>query len=444
MKIQSYNKPLFEVLISGLYKETIKYAIVGDYQNLPESVGHDIDLWTNDLEAFRKVLFEAACSTGFKVIIDNQTANGCNVAIYKREGETIYLMKFDVMVDTSWKSFLTLVDKYVMAENIIPFKDFYVANPESEAVMHFLYPLFEWGKIKKDIYKEDIYRYYKSDIFKKCFTNLWGESTANEVLKLISEKKWEEIQKRMSRLKKKAFVRSFFKYGIYSNLLSAAYHTIRRKFKPSGKVLAFCGLDGAGKTTILDEMNDMFTDLLKSKKVFYGYWRPYVIPEIRELFGKKNSKAGIDKQAQKGVTVKEPEKKPKGKVASIVKLLYYWLDFMLAGNKYGSIHQRGGMVLFDRHYIDMAVHPLRFEMGLSRSFILFMYKFIPKADYTFFLYCTPEEILKRKEEFTKAEIAQMTTDYMEAGKKIKNFVPIHTNTTIAEEIDEILSYVAIR
>ena len=248
----------------------------------------------------------------------------------------------------------------------------------------------------------------------------------------------------MGLLKKKALFRGLFKSTTWKNIFKAAYYTIRRKIKPSGKVLAFCGLDGAGKTTILDELNGIFVNLLKSKKVFYGYWRPYVIPEIRELFGKKNSKDGVDKQAQKGVTIKEPEKKPKNKLVSIVKLTYYWIDFMLAGLKYGSIHQRGGMVLFDRHYVDMAVHPERFEMGLPRRVILFLYRFIPKADYTFFLYCTPEEILKRKEEFSKEEISQMTKDYLEVGKNIKNFVSVHTNTTIAEEIDEILSHVVLK
>lgn len=444
MQILSYNKELFKILISGLSNDSINYCIIGDYHNLPESVGHDIDLWTDDVACFRKVLFEAVEATGFKVIIDNQTANGCNVAIYKREDNIIYLMKIDVMVDTAWKSVITLVDKDMMAGNIMPFKDFYVANPESEAVMHFLYPMFEWGKIKKDVYKEDIHRYYKSDIFRKCFTTLWGESMAIEVLNLIENKKWDEIQKRMPCLKRKALVNSLFKCCTYKNVLRAFYYTIRRKLRPSGKVLAFCGLDGAGKTTILDEMNDMFKDLLKSKKVFYGYWRPYVIPEIRELFGKKNSKDGVDKQAQKGMTVKEPEKKPKNIITSFIKLCYFWLDYILASCKYGGIHERGGMVLFDRHYVDMAVHPQRFEMKLPQWLILFMYRFIPKADYTFFLYCTPDEILKRKQEFTKEEILEMTDNYIKCGRKIKNFVPIHTNTTLEEEIDEILSHVAIK
>ena len=442
MNIHNFNKQFFLLLIEKLNQSKVKYCIVGDYKNLPESVSHDIDIWTNDVYGFREVLFEAIYKTEHRVLIDNRTANGCNVAFYKREGEVIIAMKIDVMTDTSYKSIFTLVDNRMTSENIMPYKNFFVANPESEAVMHFLYPLFEWGKIKKDVYKEAIQKYHKASIFKQTFTKLWGAATADELLKLIEAEKWDKIVGMMGTLKKKAMLRALLKYSTWKNVFKATYYTLRRKFKPSGKVLAFCGLDGAGKTTILDEMNDMFVGLLKSKKVFYGYWRPYVIPEIRELFGKKNSKSGVDKQSQKGVTVVEPEKKPKNAGVSFVKLCYFWLDYMLSGRKYGSIHQRGGMVLFDRHYIDMAVHPQRFEMRLPQWLILFLYKFIPKADYTFFLYCTPEEILQRKQEFTKEEIQGMTNDYIKVGKSIKNFLPIHTNTSIVEEIDEILTHIS--
>ena len=90
----------------------------------------------------------------------------------------------------------------------------------------------------------------------------------------------------------------------------------------------------------------------------------------------------------------------------------------------------------------MAVHPYRFEMAISKKIILFLYRFIPKADYTFFLYCTPDEILQRKQEFTADEIKAQTEMYLEVGKSIRNFMPIHTNKTITEEIDEILSHIA--
>lgn len=442
MKINNCSKDFVVALFDGLNVKKIRYAVGGDYDLLPNAVGHDIDLWTDDVKEFRKVLFDTIIKTGHHVLIDNRTANGCNVAFYRRNSETLTFMKIDVMVDTSYKSVLSLVSKDATAKSIVPYKQFYIMNSEIEALAHFLYPMFEWGVIKKDIYKEDIQKYCLSDMFKVSFRKLWGEKTSQEVIVMIKDGKWNEIEESMGRLKRIAILRGLFRKNTWSNAFKALYYTGQRWFKPSGKCLAFCGLDGAGKTTILDELNDIFVSLLKKKKVYYGYWRPFVIPEIRELFGKKNSKDGIDQTAQKGKTIVEPERKPKNKLVSLVKLLYYWIDYMLAPFKYGGIRSRGGVVLFDRHYVDMAVHPHRFEMGISRRLILFFYRIVPKADYTFFLYCTPEEILKRKQEFTADEIKKQIDNYMEVGKSIRNFVPVHTNTTIEEEIDEILSHVA--
>jgi thymidylate kinase len=116
---------------------------------------------------------------------------------------------------------------------------------------------------------------------------------------------------------------------------------------------------------------------------------------------------------------------------------------MLGSFKYGGIRRRGGIVMFDRHYIDMIVHPNRFSMSLSSRIMLWFYKFIPKPECTYFLYCTPEEIFERKHEFSASEIIQQTNSYMAIGKEIHSFAPIHTNSTIAIEIDEILSHLVI-
>lgn len=444
MKVTSFNKEFFAHLVDCLKNNTVQYCVIGDYENLPELVGHDLDMWTSDIKRFRRCLFNTIQECNFKVLIDNRTANGCNVAFYRRDGEEITLMKIDVMKDTSYKSFLTLVDKLLMARNAIPYKNFYVANPSSEALMHFLYPMFEWGKIKKDSYKESIIRECHSAIFFATLKKLWGKSKATDVLNLVKNGDWDAISKQMPYLKKLAFLRFLINPKNWIEIVRMSYYAIARFFKPSGKCLAFCGLDGAGKTTILDELNSMFVDLLKSKKVFYGYWRPFVLPEIRELFGKKNSKSGIDKECLKGRSVDEPEKKPKNPVVSLIKLSYYFVDYCLASLKYGKIRNRGGMALFDRHYIDMVVHPQRFEMKLPRWIILFLYHFIPKADYTFFLWCTPDEIYQRKQEFSKEDILRQTEEYRKVGCSIKNFIPIHTNRSIAEEVDEILSHVALK
>ena len=441
MTIKNCSRDFVEVLFAGLNTKGIRYAVSGDYDKLPEAVGHDIDLWTDDVIGFRKCLFDAIKESGHHVLIENRTANGCNVAFYKLDGDTLTFMKIDVMKDTAWKSILTLVDKGTTAQSVVPYKDFYIINPEGEALGHFLYPMFEWGFIKKDSYKHDIKKYCHSEIFVSAFRKLWGENISKEILSLIETEQWDEISCRIGRYRRIALLKGLLRKDTWQNIFSTTYYMLYRWVKPSGKCLAFCGLDGAGKTTILDELNDIFVGLLKSKKVYYGYWRPFVLPEIRELFGKKNSKAGIDRDSQKGKTILEPERKPKNKLVSLVKLAYYWVDYVLALLKYGGIRNRGGIVLFDRHYVDMAVHPQRFEMNISQRIILALYRLIPKADYTFFLYCTPEEILQRKQEFTAEEIVEQTEKYMNVGNHIKNFIPIHTNKSIAKEIDEVLSHI---
>jgi len=196
--------------------------------------------------------------------------------------------------------------------------------------------------------------------------------------------------------------------------------------------MVFCGLDGAGKTTILNTMHEMFIDLLKSKKVFYGYWRPFCIPEIKKLL--RCAKYGDSSNK----TLMVHERPPKGKIVSLLKLLYYCFDYMLGPIKYAGIRNRGGVAMFDRHYIDIIVHPQRFELGLPKSCIRFFYKFLPKPDFTFFLWASPEVIHSRKMEFTHEQINDQIKAYHTAGSGIKNFIPIETNRTVTEEIDEIL------
>ena len=43
MNIYNYNRDFFVCLIGRLNSIDLNYAIIGDYQNLPESISHDID-----------------------------------------------------------------------------------------------------------------------------------------------------------------------------------------------------------------------------------------------------------------------------------------------------------------------------------------------------------------------------------------------------------------
>jgi thymidylate kinase len=347
-------------------------------------------------------------------------------------------MKIDVMSDTSYKSFLPLVPSEIIEKNVKSYKTFYVANEEVEAAMHFLYPLFEFGKIKKEKYKDEIKRNYKSTTFIFSLENLFGEKKTDILLKLIATGEWEQIEKNMKPYKRIALFRFFLQSTSYVRFFKGLASNLLRMVKPSGYVLAFCGLDGAGKTTILNNLNQIFVDVLKQKKVFFSYWRPYLLPELKVLFGKKKNTESDTP------IVMVMDRKPRNKVFSIIKLFYYVFDYIFGSLKYFDKSKKGGVALFDRHYIDTVVFPYRFEMSLPESVFLFFYKFMPKPDITFFLWASPDEIHKRKVEFTKEEIQRQIDDYISVGSKIKGFVPIETNKTIIEEIEEILYHISQR
>jgi thymidylate kinase len=434
IKIKNFDKIFFETFISSL--KELKYCIIGDYDNLPNSIGHDIDIWTNDVDLLIKKIKNTCNELQFRILILNRTANGVNIVCYKKILDSLVIMKIDVMSDTSYKSFLPLVPSKIIEKNIKPFNSFYVANQGLEAAMHFLFPLFEWGTIKKEKYRKEIKSNYKTSTFTTSLQNVFGKTRTDILINLIAADDWEQIAKRVKIYKLIALASFFLKPQAYDRFFKGLFRNLYRFFKPSGFVLAFCGLDGAGKTTILNNLNKIFINVLKENKVFYSYWRPYLLPELKELFGKKNNKKSSTP------VIMATDRKPKNIIISMVKLLYYVLDYIFGSLKYIGKSKKGGVVLFDRHYIDTVVFPNRFQMYLPKSIFLFFYKFMPKPDITFFLWATPDEIHRRKIEFEKEEIKQQIEDYISVGNKIKGFTPIETNTTITEEIDEILHHIS--
>ena len=438
MIIFNFDKIFFETLIDSLNASRVNYCIIGDYLSLPEKINHDIDFWTDDVSLFHRILKKVVKQQNFRIFIDNQTINGFNFAFYKRDGKDFILMKIDVFKNTSYKSLITLVDTKTIRENRISVKNFFVVSLECEAIMHLLYPLLEWGGIKKEEYKTDIANRCGSKVFQNVVIKCFGKSNAEILRTLVENHDWEKLQSLTPQLRRSLIVRSLFRPYFGLAFAQLIFSHLKRMVYPSGHYIVFCGLDGAGKTTILDTMNQMFVNLLKSKKVFYGYWRPFCIPEIKKLLRRNK------KDEPSGKVLDANERPPRGKIISLFKLFYYCIDYMLGPFRYAGIRNRGGIVMFDRHYIDIIIHPQRFEMGLSEKVLRFFYRFIPKPDSTFFLWASPQEIHHRKAEFTYEQIEDQIKHYNNVGNQIKNYIPIETNKTVPEEIDEILFHITQR
>lgn len=168
-----------------------------------------------------------------------------------------------------------------------------------------------------------------------------------------------------------------------------------RKPTPCAPVVAFVGPDGAGKSSLI-------ANIAKSNpppftKVVPRRWAPGFLPPLWLLAGKAKQKPNAE-------GLYPPRRKP-GRFYWF-RLLYRFTDFLLG--YYMKDHadaNRRCLVLYDRHFLDILVDPVRFGLSSNKG-AKFLYRFVPKPDLIILLKDTPERIYARKPELPRDEIEQ--------------------------------------
>lgn len=192
---------------------------------------------------------------------------------------------------------------------------------------------------------------------------------------------------------------------------------IRNKFKVimdrynTQKVttIAFLGPDGAGKSTIIDEL--IADDIFINKYYFH----------LKPVINKNNS----------NINVNDPHNKNEySNFKSTLKLIYFvfiynygWLK-----NIYFKKLKSAPVIIFDRYFDDIFVDKKRYRINQNIKSAKFLRKLIPSPDITFVLSTNPEVIFKRKQEVTYQELERQTLAYHELGKE-KGFINIDVNNT---------------
>lgn len=213
-------------------------------------------------------------------------------------------------------------------------------------------------------------------------------------------------------------------------------------FYNHGITITFSGVDGAGKSTVLEEVKNILQNKYRQRIVVIRH-RPSILPIISALrFGRK-------KAEEKAKNMLPHSGNNKNILSSFFRFLYYYLDY-LVGQVYVYFRYtiRGYTVLYDRYYFDFIIDAKRSNISLSRNFIRMGYNFIFKPDVNFFLYAEPEIIRKRKQEMDVHDIRQMNDDYRqlftELGKtnKKRRYVSINNvdlNATIHIVMNEYMN-----
>jgi thymidylate kinase len=218
--------------------------------------------------------------------------------------------------------------------------------------------------------------------------------------------------------------------------------TIKDWFQWDGIVVTFSGVDGAGKSTIIENIKAKVEKQMRCRTVVIRH-RPSMLPILSAW------QHGKQKAEELSMQNLPRQGKNNNSFSSLIRFAYYYFDYFF-GQFYIQLKyvSRGYVVLYDRYYFDFVHDARRSNIALSKSFTEPFYSFLMKPKLNFFLTAPADLILKRKQELSAETIneltAEYTTHFAKLSKKfsnskylvVSNIVLDDTINTIYNHIDQ--------
>ena len=429
-----------------LEKSNIRFFIIRNYEGLPDkntSKDVDIILKYGTAKAAERILKDVFKRNGlsyyYRVIIEESYL--CR-AISEKGDFAIHIDLMNGYINRGVELF-TFEELY---SQTIDYNGFRVLNELYNGVMLFIYKQFGYKKpILKDSYKDTIYNcWLHYPEFSSILEKMLGKNTYSKVSECIKQKDFDGMLAYSPMVSKQ-----LRKYSNCSSFIINQYRRMRfviqkvnrivfqyRKYEKSFSVMA---PDGTGKTTFLTQLLNrlafLYVDAPNNTGRFHLYhFRPSLFPNLGEV----GEKARIMKQ---DTDFTNPHRaKPAGLVSSLIRITYYWMDYVLGWMYYTRRDVQYDLyTVYDRYSYDLLVDPRRTRLKLPywvrRCFVACM----PHPKINFFLKASPDVIIKRKAELTHDEIIRQVSAYERLSVR-KNVITIDANRCMDEMIDEALPH----
>jgi thymidylate kinase len=204
---------------------------------------------------------------------------------------------------------------------------------------------------------------------------------------------------------------------------------VRRWLKPSWPWVAILGLDGSGKTTVLNELSATLSPVPFSR-IDVIHRRPGIIYPLKDGTGS---------------TIDHYGKPPHGQLISTVKLAILVLDWVLGYLSKAVQPRQGYLLLSDRHaLLDLLVDPFRYRYAGSSGLVRFAMRFVPMPDIVLLLDAPVHILQDRKQELTAHEATRQREAYLGLVRELPNSSIVDAARPIERVVAEVKQLILAR
>lgn len=423
-------------VFNDLTQSEIPWMVAKNYEGLPNlNYSKDVDILVDKkffLKA-HKTISSALKAHYFNRVVMVEYPNALCSVFFNTSRGCCYSIKIDLVNGVSWRgaSFLSFFDLYKKREKKL---DFFVSGEFLNGFLLWFYPLIMGAGIKKkyqDIILRTIAQF--SEGFQELLVDMCGKKLSTKIWLILKSGALEGTVKLKSQLCVTAWWIAFLKSPPSTFLATVEYfhkEVVRRLHRPRASMLAVVGPDGSGKSTFVEAFQKELENILVRDPEGFCvlHFRPNIFPNIKKLLGGKK----YDETKEEFTSPHRA--KPAGFVGSIIRIVYYWLDYVVGyWVRVRSKCVAGKIFIFDRYFYDFIADPYRARINLPVWLRLLFLKLTPQPDIVFFLNCDAKTIYTRKQELELNEIERQLCVYRKLANNSRRFVILDAGKS-AEEL----------
>lgn len=433
MKLKFSDTELLCNLFERLNKATIKYAVMRNYDSLPSTLnGSDLDIIVSksQISKFFEILSDVIHSSECYIFGKTEIPSFTKIYILSKEfssNKNITGFCIDINHGFNFKG-IDLLDDY-NDWPLIKYNQICCFEPKFAGLIGMIKNVLNNSEINPKYYQLSI------DYLSKLDDSKYALFKNNVIfLKLL---RFILIKNKVNKYSS-TFLNIVFKFTnfikspiILFKYLAYTINKFKRFIKPSGLIITFSGVDGSGKSTIINHLSKILSKATHNDLSNY-HLRPFFLPHLSIGSNSINSYTN---------DIQPHSLPPSGMLISTIRIFYISLDYILGYwiTLRKLICRSPAVIIFDRYSFDLLIDSERFRISLPKCIIRLFYYITPKPTINFIFICEPDIVLRRKKELSIKEIISQNSALIELAQSNNFSYVIDSSQDVNSIMSEIFS-----